>query len=423
MELRAAYKETEVGVIPAQWEVKRLGDLGTIVRGGSPRPAGDPRFFNGSFAPWLTVAALTNIPDSQLRVTETFGFLTEEGSKRSRTLMDGTVIIANSGATLGVAKILGITCCANDGIAAIINQRTGNKSFICYYINSQTAHLREVIATGNGQPNLNTKLIRETALPFPKEDEQRAIAAALSDVDALLLRLDQLIPKKRDLKLGAMQELLAGRRRLPGFTGRWTERRIGDVGKCLRGVTYKGDTDLSPYDTPRTRRLLRSNNVQGSTVVARDIQFVNSERVSPQQLMQVNDILICMANGSKELVGKAGAFTIEDGYLYTFGAFMGCFRTSAERADPAFVFFLFQTGRYRDYINNLLAGSSINNLRPSTIESLEFPFPSMAEQAAIAAALSDMDSEIEALKSRREKTRAIKQGMMQELLTGRIRLV
>lgn len=141
MELKPGYKQTEVGVIPQEWEVRRVGDLGSVVRGGSPRPAGDPRYFNGSFIPWLTVAALTNIPDSQLCVSRTVDFLTEEGAKHSRTLAEGTLIIANSGATLGVAKLLQVTCCANDGIAAILNQHSGNKEFVCHFINSQTSRL------------------------------------------------------------------------------------------------------------------------------------------------------------------------------------------------------------------------------------------------------------------------------------------
>ena len=135
MDVRPRYKQTAVGIIPADWGVERLGNLGNVVRGGSPRPAGDPRYFNGDFIPWLTVAALTTVPDYQITISEAVGFLTEEGSKYSRTLENGTLIIANSGATLGVAKLLSITCCANDGIAAIINQHRGDKTFVCYYIN------------------------------------------------------------------------------------------------------------------------------------------------------------------------------------------------------------------------------------------------------------------------------------------------
>jgi len=129
------------------WDAACIGDLGTVVRGGSPRPAGNSRYFNGSLIPWLTVAALTNISVNQLRVSETVGFLTEKGAKHSRTLGSDTLIVANSGAALGVAKPLGITCCANDGSAAIINQRLGDKEFVCHYINSRTKHFRDVVAT------------------------------------------------------------------------------------------------------------------------------------------------------------------------------------------------------------------------------------------------------------------------------------
>lgn len=102
---------------------------------------------------------------------------------------------------------------------------------------------------------------------------------------------------------------------------------------------------------------------------------------------------------------------------------MGCFRTNTAASCSSFVFYLFQTGRYRNYINNLLAGSSINNLSPGSIESLEFQIPPLPEQTAIAIVLSDMDVELTTLEARRDKTRALKQGMMQALLTGRIRIV
>jgi type I restriction enzyme S subunit len=267
-------------------------------------------------------------------------------------------------------------------------------------------------------------MIARMLVPLPPTvEEQRAIAAALSDVDELLGGLDRLIAKKRDLKQAAMQQLLTGQTRLPGFKGEWKVKRLGIFGKCLRGVSYKGDSDLSTHDTPSTKRLLRSNNVQDASVVTDEVQFVNAARVASHQILQKEDILICMANGSKALVGKAGIFKTRDGHEYTFGAFMGCFRTNPAEANPAYVFYLFLTARYRDYINNFLAGSSINNLRPSSIESLEFSMPLHPEQAAIAEMLSDMDAELTALEQRREKTKALKQAMMQELLTGRIRLV
>ncbi len=297
------------------------------------------------------------------------------------------------------------------------------KAYLFHKFESITEEKKAHSTNGGTMLHFTKSDMEGTLIAVPGVAEQESIANALSDADALIESLDQLIAKKRQIKQGAMQELLTGKRRLPGFGGKWEVKRLGDVGKCIRGVTYNGDNDLWPHDTSYTKRLLRSNNVQKSTVVIDDIQFVNLNRVAPQQLLRQNDILVCMANGSKALVGKAGFFDVADGHEYTFGAFMGCFRTESTASNPAFVFYLFQTARYRDYINNLLAGSSINNLSPGSIESLEFPLPQMTEQTAIATVLSDMDTELAALESRLAKARQIKQGMMQELLTGRIRLL
>ena len=294
--------------------------------------------------------------------------------------------------------------------------------FLSYMIRYEESQVLGLV-TGSTVYHLYGSDMEGFKLPLPPLAEQRAIATALSDVDALLDGLDRLIKKKRDLKQAAMQQLLTGQTRLPGFSGEWEVKPLMHVGGCIRGVTYRTDRDLSTSDTPDTKRLLRSTNVQDAVIVLSEIQFVNVGRVSSEQVLRKNDVLICMANGSKALVGKAGVFNISDGYTYTFGAFMATFRIDTKRAHPGFVAALFQTHQYRAYVNNLLAGSAINNLSPASIESLEFSFPPYPEQTAIAAVLTDMDNELSALECRRDKTHALKQGMMQELLTGRTRLV
>lgn len=388
------YKHTDVGAIPVDWEVRKLGQLGQVVRGGSPRPAGDPRYFNGTFIPWLTVAALTALPDNRLLISETVGYLTEEGAKRSRVLRPKTLIIANSGATLGVAKILAFRCCANDGIAAILEQRSGDKAFLCQYINTQTRRLREVVATGNGQPNLNTALISEIPVPFPPPLEQRAIAEALSDVDGLLGALETLIAKKRAIKQGAMQQLLTGTIRLPGFSGSWETKRL---------------QDLLTYERP-------------------DRHIVKSAEYTER-----GDVPVLTANKSFIL-----GYTDED-----FGI---C------RALPVIVFDDFTTDCKFATFPFKVKSSAIKLLRPrhgrvclryvfermqlirfplgdhkryyiSEYQNIELPSPDYEEQVNIVSVLSDMDAEIAAMEQRRDKTHAIKQGMMQQLLTGRVRLV
>ena len=392
MEVKPGYKQREVGAIPEGWKLKRLGELGSVVRGGSPRPAGDPRYFDGQFIPWLTVAALTNIPEHQLRVTDTAGFLTEEGAKHSRTLERGTLIIANSGATLGVAKVLNVTCCANDGIAAIVNQTAGDKEFVCHYINSRTKHLREVVATGNGQPNLNTTLIREMPIPFPPPAEQRAIAGALSDVDALLGALDQLIAKKRDIKQATMQQLLTGQIRLPGFHGEWQVKRLGDVVEIIKGELI-------------TEKAAIPGNIPVIAGGKKPAYFHNRANRA----------------GKTITISGSGASA---GYVSFFEMPIFASDCSTIREGPSYViqFIYFVLHLRQGEIYRAQTGGAQPHIHPNDLRPMSIGVPQVAEQTAIAEVLSDMDAELAALEQRRDKTRVLKQGMMQELLTGRTRL-
>ena len=403
MELMPGYKHSDVGVIPEDWNPEYIENFAVITTGSKNT---QDRIEDGQYPFFVRSQTVERI--------NSYSF-------------DGEAVLT-AGDGVGTGKVFHYINGKFD-----VHQRVYRISNFAEYVNGYFFYLyfsthfynriMQMTAKSSVDSVRRDMISRmQIALP-PTETEQTAIATALSDVDELLATLDQVIAKKRDLKQAAMQQLLTGKIRLPGFGGEWEAKKLEHAGCCLRGVSYRGDDDLSPHDTAFTKRLLRSNNVQNAFVVTDDVQFVNNKRVSQDQVLQKNDILICMANGSKALVGKAGLFSIDDGFDYTFGAFMGCFRTDASIADPVFVFSLFQTGRYRDYINNLLAGSSINNLSPSSIDSLEFSFPPYAEQVAIGRALAEMDAELSVLEYRRDKTHNLKQAMMQELLTGKTRLV
>lgn len=392
MELKPGYKQTEVGVIPEDWGVISLGDLGKVVRGGSPRPAGDPKFFDGDYVPWLTVAALTNIPEHQLAVHETESKLTEEGSKRSRTLQAGTLIIANSGATLGVAKLSGIKCCANDGVAAIIDQHTGDKSFICHCINAQTKRLREAIATGNGQPNLNTGLIKDIIIPWPPQAEQAAIAECIADVDALLLSLEQVLAKKYMLKEAAMQELLTGKRRLSGFEGGWEVKRLGEVAEVKKGQL-----------------------ITSSTLMLGDIPVIAGGKKPAYFHSSANRFgrtITISASGA-----SAGYVALYDEPIYASDC-----TTISESKSYSIDFIYFHLLCKQQTIYKAQTGGAQPHIHAKDLNPIMFSFPALYEQVAIAAVLSEIEAEVAVLESRRNKICALKQGMMQELLTGRIRL-
>jgi type I restriction enzyme S subunit len=424
VDVKPGYRQTEVGVIPEDWEVRPL-DSTAFVTSGKRLPLGRSLTDQATPHPYIRVTDMrpgtVSLTDIKFVPVDVFPAI-----RRFRVFKEDLFI--SVAGTLGIVskvppELVGANLTEN---ADRITEITCSQDYLLHVLMSPLIqNVIDSIQTVGAQPKLALTRIRKFLIPLPPtKAEQQAIAEALSDADALIESLEQLLAKKRQLKQGAMQEFLTGKRRLPKFSREWREVALGEMGRCHRGVSYNPGVDLSPFDTAATVRLLRSNNVQAARIVFDDIQFVDSRRVSPVQRLQLHDILICMANGSRDLVGKAGLFTADDGFPYTFGAFMGCFRPNDQIADPDFVFYLFQTEKYRAHISILLAGSSINNLTPASVEALSIHIsPDRAEQAAIAAILSDMDAEITALEAKLNKARQIKQGMMQELLTGRIRLV
>lgn len=173
-----------IGDIPEHWKFVKVGHYTIIIRGASPRPAGDPSLFDGDFIHWITVKEVTNGLGKFVTSTDTY--LTEEGMKQSRIIEPETLVISNSGATLGVPKILKIRGCINDGSVAFpkISEKLF-RDFLYYFFTSQTELLREQ-QSGYGQPNLNTDLIANIRFPLPPLSEQQAIVAYLDEQTALI---------------------------------------------------------------------------------------------------------------------------------------------------------------------------------------------------------------------------------------------
>jgi type I restriction enzyme S subunit len=213
------------------------------------------------------------------------------------------------------------------------------------------------------------------------------------------------------MKQGAMQELLTGKKRLPGFSGEWVEKLLGEIGESLIGLTYK------PSDVKSDGVLvLRPSNVFESQFRFNDNVFVQTE--IPERIMvRAGDIVICVRNGSRDLIGKCAKID-EKMVGMTFGAFMAVFRTPFHN----FIYHQFQSNVVKRQIHEHL-GATINQITNKSLNSFLIHFPiDEAEQTAIAAILSDMDAEIAALEAKLAKARSLKQGMMHELLTGKTRL-
>ena len=250
---------------------------------------------------------------------------------------------------------------------------------------------------------------------FPDVPEQRAIATALSDVDALLDGLDRLIAKKRDLKQATMQQLLTGQARLPGFSGAWSET-------TLKHAVVTPITDgphLTPKFLPSGVPFLSVNNLVDNRLDFSSLRYISQED-------HIEFSRKCKPRRGDILFGKAASVgmvaLVETDMELNIWSPLALVRVTGNM-DERFVYYALQTRHITQQIKLMTNASSQGNIGMSDIGMLRIPVPSLAEQTAIAAFLSDMDAELAALEARRDKTRALKQGMMQELLTGRTRLV
>ena len=168
-----------LGDVPEHWEVKPMRMIANVVRGASPRPAGDPRYFGGDSVPWVTVGEITK--DDDVYLTETEFFLTQEGATQSNLFKSDTLIYSNSGATLGVPKVLKIDACANDGVVAFLNLKNRVQAeFLYHYLASITDSIREKVKQGSGQPNLNTDIVKDLRFGLPPSAEQKLIVARIT---------------------------------------------------------------------------------------------------------------------------------------------------------------------------------------------------------------------------------------------------
>ena len=264
------------------------------------------------------------------------------------------------------------------------------------------------------------------ALPIPRpatDDEQHRIASVLADADALIDSLEQLLTKKRQIKQGAMQELLTGKRRLPGFTGRWTETTLFDLVGRKKDLFDDGDWIESEHIRSEGIRLIQTGNIGvGCFVEKEEKKYIDDRSFSQLRCkqLQIGDLLICRL---ADPAGRACVLpNIEEERVVT-SVDVTIFRPPADTASREFLVQAFSRPQWFKAVGELSGGTTHKRIARGALGRMAITLPSLAEQAAIAEVLSEMDAAIIALESRLSKARALKQAMAQALLTGRIRLV
>lgn len=402
-------KKTHVGEVPVDWTVTRLEKLANIVRGSSPRPAGSPLYFNGNYLPWITVGDVTRTQGMYLNSTDSF--LTEEGAKYTRIIEPGTLVLTNSGATLGVPKITRIRAGANDGVAAFLDVDGTDKEFLYYFLESKTRYCREILAPGVGQPNLNTELIGEIMIALPPLPEQQRIAALLKTWDRAIDRQEQLLTVKQQLKQALIQQLLSGKRRFPEFSGfHWTKMKIGEFTRPAQRVVKKPD---KPFKALGIR-----SHCKG-TFLKKDF---DPAAIEMTELFEVrkNDLIVNITFAWEGAIAIAGAE--DDGALVSHRFPTYVFNT--EQVTPEYFRHVIVQRPFVLKLGLISPGGAGRNrvLSKRDFAKLEVLIPPLPEQQRIAAVLNDCDWEIQLLQRELIALKDQKRGLMQKLLAGEVRI-
>lgn len=435
MATQTGYKASELGMIPQDWEIRRIGDFTDCTAGGTPST--QVSSYWGGEIPWMSSGEL-----HLKQVYDVAGRITQKGLENSSTkfVPANSVLIglAGQGKTRGTVAISKIPLCTNQSIAAIFPTDEFNSTFLFYNLENRYDELRALSTGDGGRGGLNLTIIRNVSVKFPPLPEQTAIATALSDTDALISSLQTLIAKKKAIKLSAMQNLLSGKIRLPEFaqrpdgsskTTRQTELgcvpedwEIGTIGKdcVLKARIGWQSLRTDEYLESGEYGLITGTDFNNGLVDWKTCSFVSEWRYKQDTNIQlkVNDVLITK-DGT---IGKLG-YINELPFSATLNSGIYVIRPkNSNLIEPMFLFYLFSSEYFNDFISVISAGSTITHLYQKDFVNFQFPLPSKTEQTAIAQLLSDMDAEIEALECRLKKTQSLKQGMMQALLTGKIRL-
>ena len=329
------------------------------------------------------------------------------------------------GATIGKLGILAKPMTTNQACCACIPLENVNNTFIFYQLLANRGAIIKQ-AEGAAQPNISKEKILVFSIGVPPFHEQQAIAGALSDIDALISAQEELLAKKRAIKQGAMQELLTGRRRLPGFPIRpmkqtdigpipedWEVKELGEIETLEKGkgiskeqITVLGIPCIR-YAEIYTRYAEVTQEIYSHCSETRGLVYANEgDVIFACSGETYEDIGKCVCNGANEKIAVGGDAVIAH-IRENNGQYLSYYLNSSVGVEQKM---------------KLATGLTIIHLKLSELEKALVPLPSLSEQAAIAAVLSDMDAEITAVEEELAKHRALKRGMMQELLSGRIRL-
>ena len=411
------YKKTDIGFLPEEWNAVPLHSIGRFKNGINK---GSESFGHGTaFVNLMDVFGVNKIDsDEGLGLVET----TDYEQKIYNLKLGDVLFIRSSVKPSGV----GLTAVIEKDIPKSVysgfllrfrDDGVLDTSFKRYCFYSEVFRRNLINASSvSANTNINQDNLKKLLLALPPtKKEQRAIAEALSEIDALLESLDRLIAKKRNLKQAVMQQLLTGQTRLPGFSGEWLRTEL----KHLVSTPITDGPHLTPTFFEIGVPFLSVNNLTNNRIDLTDLRFISradDEIFSRKCKPRKGDVLL----GKAASVGKVAI--VEDDLDFNIWSPIALVR-SGETLDAKFLYFQLLSADSINQVTLLTNSSSQGNIGMGDIEKIQISYPCFDEQIAISKVLTSMDMEISAIESRRNKTAALKRGMMQELLSGRTRLI
>jgi type I restriction enzyme S subunit len=414
MELREGYKQTEVGVIPEEWASIAIGEVAIVIGGGTPSTS-ISNFWNGDIE-WFTPTEISNnkyITSSRRKISK-YGF----ESSSAQILPIGTILMTTR-ASIGDLSILLNEATTNQGFQSLVSKDDIYNEFLYYVMLTKKPDLLKN-ASGSTFLEISPNKVRSIKIPLPPTlKEQKAIATALSDVDNLITNLDHLIAKKKAIKQGAMQRLLTpphlGGKRLSGFDGEWERKEVQKFINVGRGGSPRPIQDYITTSPDGVNWIKIGDTSKFSKYITYTKEKIIEEGENLSRSVKAGDFLLSnsMSFGRPYILKIDGC--IHDGWLVL-----------QDYQDYFDIDFLYYTLMSKDVFDQYLSkasGSGVLNLNKELVKVVELNRPKdLKEQVAIATILSDMDKELIELATKKQKYQGIKQGMMQELLTGKTRL-
>lgn len=420
------FKESFVGVIPQDWEVSKIGNHILGFEAGVSVNSSEGSIGHSN----VFVLKTSAIRNGKLNICEKKEVLDNETNRVKCPLRKGRLLVSR----MNTPELVGECCFVCKDVDNIFlpdrlwqslpqKKKTLDELWLSYLLStpSYRSTIKELgTGTSNSMKNISQEAFLNISIPFPPLEEQCRIATALSDIDNLISSLDTLIAKKQSIKQGAMQQLLTCKKRLQGFCSPWVEKKLGEL-----GVTYNGLTGKTKEDFGRgTSQYVTFLNILCNPIIKENLfELVNVKPSEHQNKVKKGDLFFNTSSETPDEVGICSYSLTEIDNLY-LNSFCFGFRLKDAQIDGLFLSYFFRSKIGRDLMITLAQGSTRYNLsKEQFLKSSIFIPSTKQEQSAIANILSDMDDEIVILQKKREKYVAIKEGMMEQLLTGKIRLV